>query len=126
QGHETTYAQIVSSVLGVPMERMRLRTAQPDELVVGNATGGSRSLLAVGSVLQLAAKEVVEKGKALAADELEAAVQDLEFRDGAYRIQGTDRAVSLEALARKHPEKMSLRYENKFGSTFPNGCHIAE
>ncbi|HYD56330.1 MAG TPA: xanthine dehydrogenase family protein molybdopterin-binding subunit [Burkholderiales bacterium] len=126
QGHETTYAQIVSSVLGVQMEQIRLRTAHQDEFVVGNATGGSRSLLAVGSVMQLAAKEVVEKGRQVAADELEAAAQDIEFRDGQYRIQGTDRAISLAALARKHPARMSVRYENKFGSTFPNGCHIAE
>jgi carbon-monoxide dehydrogenase large subunit len=126
QGQETTYAQLVSGVLGVPMESIRLRTAHPDEFVVGNATGGSRSLLAVGSVMQLAAKEVAEKGKQLAAEELEAAVQDIEFRDGEYRIQGTDRAIGIGALIRKHPARMSVRYENKFGSTFPNGCHIAE
>jgi aerobic carbon-monoxide dehydrogenase large subunit len=126
QGHETTYAQVVSSVLGVPMERIRLSTGDPNEFFLGNATGGSRSLLAVGSVLQLGAREVVEKGKRLAADELEAAVEDIAFEDGSYRIEGTDRAISLEALARKHPQAMSLRYENKFGATFPNGCHVAE
>jgi carbon-monoxide dehydrogenase large subunit len=126
QGHETTYAQLVSGVLGVPMESVKLRTGSPDDFVVGNATGGSRSLLAVGSVVQLAAKQVAEQGKALAAEELEAAVQDIEFRDGEYRIQGTDRAIGIGALIRKHPARMSVRHENKFGTTFPNGCHIAE
>src|SRR5438067_718143 len=51
QGHETTYAQLVSGVLGMPMEKIRLRTAGPDFYITGNATGGSRSLLAVGGVI---------------------------------------------------------------------------
>jgi carbon-monoxide dehydrogenase large subunit len=76
--------------------------------------------------MQLAAKEVVEKGKKLAADELEAAAADIEFSEGHYRIQGTDRSISLAALGKKHPEKLSLRFESKFGATFPNGCHITE
>jgi aerobic carbon-monoxide dehydrogenase large subunit len=76
--------------------------------------------------VQLAAKEVVEKGKEVAAEELEAAVQDIEFRDGEYRIQGTDRAIGIGELIRKHPARLSVRHENKFGTTFPNGCHIAE
>src|SRR5205823_12167310 len=73
QGHETSYAQIVSAVLGVPMENFRLRNGDPAVRLIGNATGGSRSLLGVGSVMQLAAKQVVEKGLALAAKDLEAA-----------------------------------------------------
>ena len=130
QGHQTTYAQLVCGVMGVPMESVELKTGDPSVFLLGNATGGSRSLLAVGSVMQLAAREVVEKGKALAADELEVAVADIEFVDGEYRIKGTDRMVSLHALARKHAGRtdhpLNLSYENKFGATYPNGCHIAE
>jgi len=130
QGHETTYAQVVSGVLGIPLESVRLRTAGPDFLLQGNATGGSRSILAVGSVLLLAAHESVKKGMALAAEELEAAVADIEFSEGRYRIKGTDRAVGMQSLAMKHagkvPHPLDVQYANKFGSTFPNGCHIAE
>jgi carbon-monoxide dehydrogenase large subunit len=130
QGHETTYAQVVSGVLGIPLESIRLRTAGADFYLLGNATGGSRSLLAVGSVMLLAAHEVVKKGLALAAEELEASVADIEFSAGRYRIKGTDREIALQALARKHavkaPHPLDVQYANKFGSTFPNGCHIAE
>jgi carbon-monoxide dehydrogenase large subunit len=126
QGHETTYAQLVSRVLGVPMASIRLRTADADFYLLGNATGGSRSLLAVGSVLQLAAEEVVKKGLELAAEKLEAAAADLEFSEGRYRIKGTDRSVSIRSLAAGAPGALDLAYANKFGSTFPNGCHIAE
>jgi len=126
QGHETTYAQLVSGVLGIPLESIRLRTAGPDFYLLGNATGGSRSLLAVGGVIYLGAQELVKKGLALAAEKLEAAQADIEFAEGHYRIKGTDRRISLVDLVNANPGKMDLAYANKFGSCFPNGCHIAE
>ena len=126
QGHETTYAQLVSGVLGIPMETIRLRTAGPEFYITGNATGGSRSLLAVGGVIYLGAQELVKKGMALAAEALEAAQADIEFAAGEYRIKGTDRRISIQKLAAREPGKLDLAYANKFGSCFPNGCHIAE
>src|SRR5258708_4971116 len=114
---------------GVPMEKFRLRNGDPAVRLVGNATGGSRSLLGVGSVMQLAANQVVEKGLALAAKDLEAAAADIEFRNGSYRIKGTDRAVSVMALAKKYAgtaNALDVKTEGKFGVTFPNGCHVAE
>jgi aerobic carbon-monoxide dehydrogenase large subunit len=126
QGHETTYAQIVSRVLGIPMEAIRLRTAGPDFTIAGNATGGSRSLLAVGSVLLLGAQELVKKGLAAAAQALEASAADIEFVAGHYRIKGTDRKIALQRLAAERPKELDIAYANKFGSCFPNGCHIAE
>jgi len=126
QGHETTYAQVVSGVLGIPMDRIRLRSAGADFYLLGNATGGSRSLLAVGSVMLLGAQELVKKGMALAAEALEASQADIEFVAGHYRIKGTDRRISIEKLATDHPGGLDVAYANKFGSTFPNGCHVAE
>ena len=71
-------------------------------LVGDRKSVGGRSLLGVGSVMQIAAKQVVVKGLALAAKDLEAAAADIEFANGAYRIKGTDRAVTLLALATKY------------------------
>jgi carbon-monoxide dehydrogenase large subunit len=124
QGHETVFAELVSRELGIPMEKIGLRTAGPEFYITGNATGGSRSGAAVGSVIMLAAREVVKKGLALAADKLEAAQADIEFAQGRYRIKGTDRAVAIQALAKDGA--LDLAYQNKFGACFPNGCHIAE
>ena len=59
QGHETTFAQITHQVLGVPVEKVKLRTAGADFYLLGNATGGSRSLAAVGSVVMLAGQDMV-------------------------------------------------------------------
>ena len=124
QGHETVFAELVSRELGIPMEKIGLRTAGPEFYITGNATGGSRSGAAVGSVIMLAAREVVKKGVALAADKLEAAQADIEFAQGRYRIKGTDRAISIQSLAQGGA--LDLAYQNKFGACFPNGCHIAE
>ena len=128
QGHETTLAQIVSGVLGIPVEKLRLRTSEPDFIMVANPTGGSRTLLGIGSAMFNAAHEIVRNGIPLAADELESAAADIEFAAGSYRIKGTDRSVAISALARKYPGKLDLDYKDrpKVPSTYPNGCHIAE
>lgn len=124
QGHETVFAQLVARELGIPMRKIGLRTAGADFYITGNATGGSRSLAAVGSVIMLAAREMVKKGLDLAAEKLEAAAADVEFVAGRYRIKGTDRSVGIVDLAKGG--KLDVAYQNKFGSCFPNGCHIAE
>jgi carbon-monoxide dehydrogenase large subunit len=128
QGHETTLAQIVSGILGIPIERMRLRTSEPDFFMVANPTGGSRTLLGIGSAMYGAAHEIVKNGMPLAADTLESAAADIEFASGEYRIKGTDRAVSITALALKYPGKLDLDYRDrpKVPSTYPNGCHVCE
>jgi carbon-monoxide dehydrogenase large subunit len=128
QGHETTFAQVVAGVLGIPIERIRLRTSEPDFFMTSNPTGGSRTLHGLGSAMFSAAQEIVKNGIDLAAEELESAAADIEFDDGSYRIKGTDRAISITALAQKHPGKLDLDYKDrpKVPSTYPNGCHIAE
>jgi len=75
-------------------------------------------------VVMLAGREMVKLGLALAAEKLEAAVADIEFAQGEYRIKGTDRKVSMRDLSREG--NLDIAYQNKFGATFPNGCHIAE
>jgi len=130
QGHETTYAQIVAGVLGVPVESIRLKEGDPDVRLTGSGTGGSRSTHGAGSSMHVVANDVVKKGLALASDELEAAPADIEFRDGEYRVTGTDRKLSLLALAKKYagqtPHPLDTRSNSTIGATFPYGAHIAE
>ncbi len=128
QGHETVFAQITARVLGIPMTKVRLKTSEPDTNLVANPTGGSRTAHGIGSAVLLAAREIVQNGLDLAAEELETAKTDLEFKEGEYRIKGTDRRISIAALAQKHPGKLDLDFKErpKVPGTFPNGCHIAE
>jgi carbon-monoxide dehydrogenase large subunit len=128
QGHETTFAQIVSRVIGVPIHRIRLRTSEPEYNLVANPTGGSRTLHGLGSAMHWASQEIVKNGLDLAAEHLESAAQDIEFAAGDYRIKGTDRKVRIDELAKIFPGKLDLDFVGrpKVGATFPNGCHIAE
>jgi aerobic carbon-monoxide dehydrogenase large subunit len=89
-------------------------------------TGGSR-FLAIGGIASMsAADEVIDKGKEAAASLLEAALSDIEYRDGEYRIAGTDRKLSLFEAAKKTGglEATHTRAPEVF--TYPNGCHVCE
>ena len=83
QGHWTPFAQVLSDRLGVPFEQIDLLQKDSDELIAGSGTGGSRSIMASGKGIVLAADEVVKKGRELAAHVLEAASVDINSRRGA-------------------------------------------
>src|SRR4029079_11975936 len=110
QGHAAPFAQVLSQNLGVPFEKIRLLQGDSDEIVFGAGTGGSRSAMMGGGALAQAAKVVIDKGRELAAEALEAAAADIEFRDGKFHIAGTDRAIDVTELARKYPGKLDVKH----------------
>ena len=125
QGHETVYPEIVASVLQIPADRIRLSAGDPDgPVLVGGGAFASRSMMSHGAASLLAAREVVEKAKLLAADQLEAAAYDIEYADGTCRVAGTDRAVALISLAGGG----ALDTTTGLAATraFPSGTHVAE
>ncbi len=127
QGHAAPFAQVLSSRLGVPFERVRLEQSDSDLLVHGGGTGGSRSMLMSGGAIAEAAVKVIEQGRALAAEALEAAAADIEFRDGTFVVGGTDRKIGILQLAEKFPGKLDVTHVTEMiPSAFPNGCHVAE
>ncbi len=130
QGHASAFAQLLVEHLGLPFEQIDLVQGDSDQLLAGGGTGGSRSIMASGKALVEAAAEVVDKGRALAADVLESAAADIQFEAGSFRIVGTDRAISLLDLAAKaRTSGASLDTElvsENAPSAFPNGCHVAE
>jgi carbon-monoxide dehydrogenase large subunit len=127
QGHAASFAQVLSAQLGVPFERVRLLQGDSDQIVFGAGTGGSRSMMMSGAAIAQASQKVAAQGKALAADELEAAAADIEFREGRFEVAGTDRRIGILALAEKHPGKLDVTHVTEvIPSSFPNGCHVAE
>ena len=100
QGHETTYAQIVATRLGLPFEAVRVTEGDTDAVPMGTGTFGSRSIAVGGSAIATAADKIVAKGRRIAAELMEAAPEDLTFEDGVYRVAGTDRSVSLAEVAK--------------------------
>jgi len=123
--HETTLAMIVARALELPLERVRVRQCAPGKQhLVGGHTGGSRTTVGAGSVCHLAALKLVEEGRALAALELGAEPSQVEYAAGVFHTKESKRKIRLGELAKAR--RVSVVAEGKFGSTFPNGCHIAE
>jgi carbon-monoxide dehydrogenase large subunit len=137
QGHHTTYAQMVSEWLGVPFESIRFVQGDTEEVPFGRGTYGSRSMHVGGNALKRAADAIVEKAKPMAAMMMEAAAGDIEFKDGSFRIVGTDRSLPLTDVAKAFYRPVFLPPQFDVGleasgtfaaepPNYPNGCHICE
>ncbi|MFQ5984255.1 MAG: xanthine dehydrogenase family protein molybdopterin-binding subunit [Alphaproteobacteria bacterium] len=138
QGHETTFAQIAADRLGVPIENVEVVHGDTGRVPFGMGSYGSRSVAVGGSAVAKAVDKIIAKGKKIAAHQLEASEADIEFREGVFRVAGTDRTKNFGdiALAAYVPHNYPLEElepgldENAFydpaNFTFPFGCHICE
>lgn len=136
QGHETSFAQVAADWLGISFDKVLIQQGNTDVAKAGNGSHAGRSMRMAGTAIVLASNQVIEKGKALAAFVLEASIEDIEFGDGEFRIQGTDRVIDWFSLATETerddlPEELQggLNAELKnimHEAVFPNGCHICE
>jgi aerobic carbon-monoxide dehydrogenase large subunit len=129
-GHETVFAQVLADVLGVDPATVRVVDGDTDAIEIGFGGHGSRCARIGGAAVLQGGRAVVEQGRPLAADLLEAAVADVEFRDGAYVISGTDRRIGLMEVARAaenrgSPLIASATFETS-GPSYPNGCQLCE
>ena len=137
QGHETSYAQMVAAELDIDIERIDVVQGDSRLVPTGEGTGGSRSMAIGGSSLLRSVESMIESGRRMAAEVLEAAATDIEFDGGEFRVAGTDLRVTLDAVATaswdddRRPDDVepglysSERFQPEAG-TFPNGCHICE
>ncbi len=137
QGHETSYAQMVSDWLGIPLEDINLAQADTDQITIGRGTYASRSMMVGGSALRAAADEVIERGKRFAAHFMETDAADVDFADGKFVIAGTDKEMPIGQVAQMSfipvhvPAELGvgLQGAGAFSAdvpSFPNGCHICE
>ena len=127
QGLETSYTQLVTEVLGVPAEKVKIVQGDTDR-ANGVGSVGSRSAFVGGSAVVAAGRRVIVEGKNLAAEALEAASADIEYRDGRFRIAGTDRSVALQDLAARQPRRVFRVSATQTPSTpsWPNGAQACE
>ena len=130
QGHATAYAQTVSQYLDVAPERVRVVQGDTDRVKTGNGTGGSRSIPVGSAMIARASDSLATKLKDVAAEELEAAVADLEVADGGIRVAGTDRALTYEQIAKLPGATEEIRTAagdfTPPHATYPNGTHVCE
>ena len=135
QGLVTTLAQIVADALGVVPASVRVVHGDTDRTPYGWGTFASRSLVIAGGAATLAARKLREKLLIVASDLLEASRDDIVLEDGNARVTGTDRSVSIAALARAAHHQThrfkdlgpglaeSAHYDPP--GTFSNACHAA-
>jgi carbon-monoxide dehydrogenase large subunit len=138
QGHETTFAQLVTESLGVDVDNVDVVHGDTSKIPFGMGTYGSRSLAVGGMALMGAIEKIKTKATKIAAHLLEASEADIEFENGELRVAGTDRVVSFGdvAMAAYVPHNYPLDvlepgleetafYDPK-NFTFPSGCHVCE
>jgi carbon-monoxide dehydrogenase large subunit len=137
QGHATVYAQMVTEWLGVPFENIRFVQGDTDAVPIGRGSYGSRSMHVGGNALKNAADGIIDKAKPMAAMMMEAAAGDVEFKDGSFRIVGTDRSMKLTDVAKGfyRPAHLPAQFDVGLEASgtfaaeppnYPNGCHVCE
>jgi carbon-monoxide dehydrogenase large subunit len=127
QGHETVYPEVAAEVLGLDPESITLHASDPHgPALAGDGTIGSRSMMAHGNAVLMAAREAARKGKALAAKDLEVAVEDIEFDKGVYRVKGTDISLTFQEVLKRHGSALDSNGETPNPRSFPSGVHVAE
>jgi len=138
QGHETTFAQVVADRLGVPMENVDIVHGDTSKILFGMGTYGSRSIAVGGTAIMKALDKIIAKGRKIAAHLMEAAEADVEFKDGAYVVAGTDKKKLFGEVAfaayvphnYPHDKLEPGLNENAFydpsNFTFPAGSYVCE
>jgi carbon-monoxide dehydrogenase large subunit len=135
QSHATVFPRMVAERLGIKPEQVGHAHGDSAHEIAGYASVGSRTAMTAGHAMVKTLEAMLEKGKKVAAHVLEAGEGDIEYRNGAFNVVGTDRRLSLfDAAARAKEmkqkgeiaEDLDTKVVTDTPQTFPNGCHIAE
>ena len=140
QGHATAFAQLVSEWLGVPLDAIRYIQGDTETVAIGRGTFAARSSMVGGVALRFAADAIIAKAKPMAGILLEASADDIEFKDGIFKVSGTDKAIPLTTVAKAFfaPAGPVLKFGlglDASGSysgapggapNYPNGCQVCE
>ena len=135
QGHETTFAQLVSDKLGVPFDAVEVVHGDTGRVEFGLGTYGSRSLAVGGSALVRASEKIIAKAKRIAAHQMQTDAENVAFEDGAF-ISGNQRMTLQEAAFASYvpadyppdlePGLSEKAFYDPQNFTYPAGTHIAE
>ena len=138
QGHETTFAQLVSERLGIPIDNVAIVHGDTDKVQMGMGTYGSRSGAVGMSAIVRALDKIEAKAKKVAGHVLEASPEDIEFKDGKFTVKGTDKAIDFPSVALQayiahkfngqelEPGLKESAFYDPTNFTFPAGVHICE
>jgi aerobic carbon-monoxide dehydrogenase large subunit len=137
QGHETSFAQLLTEWLGVPFESVDFVAHDTDRVSAGGGSHSGRSMRIASLAVGTASDVIIEKGKRIAAHMLEVSPIDVEFASGVFAVKGTDRRVGIFAAAKAAatrqdlPEELRGKLDGIGDETvsvgaFPSGTHVCE
>lgn len=137
QSHETIYTQIVSGMLGIDVETIRVIEGDTEKLSWGTGTGAARTATIGGTVVHKASQKILAKATRIAAHLLEVGKDDIVFEDGVFSVAGTDKRIGFPEVARTafNPAKLPPDIEIGLYETatwspdvgnIPNSSHICE
>ena len=144
QGHETTFAQLVSDRLGVPFDDVEIVHGDTEKIPFGMGTYGSRSMAVGGEALARALNKIADKAGKIAAHMMEADAADVEFSGGKFTVKGTDKSLNFGDVALQayvphnfphkspdNPDGLEPGLEEQafydpLNFTYPSGCYVCE
>jgi aerobic carbon-monoxide dehydrogenase large subunit len=137
QGHETSFAQLVTEWLGVPIEAVRVIAGDTDRVTVGGGAHSGRGMRLGSIVIKKSSDGIVEKAMRIAEHVLETAAADIEFANGRFAVKGTNHAIGLFEVARAAVERTDLPEdlrgplaaacdETVAEASYPYGAHVCE
>jgi carbon-monoxide dehydrogenase large subunit len=138
QGHETTFAQVVASRLGIAVDAVDIVHGDTGRVPFGMGTYGSRSISVGGSAIMKALDKIEAKAKKIAAHLLEASDTDIDFANGEFTVRGTDKKIPFGTVALTayvphnypletlEPGLNETAFYDPTNFTFPSGTYIAE
>jgi aerobic carbon-monoxide dehydrogenase large subunit len=135
QGHATVFPRVVADRLGISADQIVHHHGDSANEIAGFASVASRSAITAGGAIVKTIDTMLTKGKAIAANLLEAAEADIAYSKGRFEVVGTDRRISLFELASRAKamkqrgeiaEDLDTKTTAETPQAFPNGCHVAE
>jgi carbon-monoxide dehydrogenase large subunit len=136
QGHQTSFAQVVSDLIAVPLETVRIILGDTDVVKAGGGTHSGRSMRHAATVFSMAAVELIAKGRRATAAILHTSPDNIDFRDGRFAARESNRSFDMLELAQemarhKMPEDLiaglAVVTDNEMHDpVFPNGCAVCE
>jgi aerobic carbon-monoxide dehydrogenase large subunit len=138
QGHETSFAQVISSMIGIPEGQVEIVHGDTANTPMGMGTYGSRSIAVGGSAMVRAANKIIAKAKKIAAHLLDASDADIELKDGKFSVAGTDKSVDWGSvclaayvphnypLADLEPGLEETAFYDPANFTYPAGAYACE
>ena len=138
QGHETSFPQVIAEMIGIPEDMIEIVHGDTANTPMGMGTYGSRSLAVGGSAMVRATEKIIAKAKKIASHLLEASEGDIELKDGAFSVAGTDKSVAWGdvTLAAYVPHNYPLEdiepgleetaFYDPSNFTYPSGAYACE